>query len=312
MAQGMAIPPTERRAMVSCHPSFAKVVGEFLPSSVSVSDGGKSHLTFFFVSIIGPDATLRLLLREKDGVPLFHEAGVYLESSRSVYISSNRIYCPDGGRQKIVITRVPIDKIPSSAAAASTTFSCCSNPSTSILEPLQESNPEEFEIFSNAVTTSWHSLPSTMVMPNGATKWIQDDGTEAILWCEQGRHDLDGKGLTEVESSLVLYTQDGRTKTVLDSYRGKPFDSLNDVVVHRQSGLVFFTNPDYGIGQSFKKVPCKSHQYAPNGLYAWHPSSGQVRLIDDRYDKGESTISSFSNRQSLIYIFVFWFSSGST
>jgi gluconolactonase len=73
-------------------------------------------------------------------------------------------------------------------------------------------------------------------------------------------------------------------QVLVDNYNGKPFSSLNDVVVHQQSGVVFFTDPDYGVGQSFKSC---EQEYAPNALYAWDPHARQVTMIDDEYDKRE-------------------------
>lgn len=131
-------------------------------------------------------------------------------------------------------------------------------------------------------------LRDDLAMPNGATNFRNRNGEDAVLWCAQGRHDLDGQGIGDVESALVCMSVDEHGhpvdfEVVMDLFQGKKFSSLNDVVVHQQSGCVFFTDPDYGIGQSFKKGS-DVVEYAPNALYAWHPPSGTVRLLDDRYD----------------------------
>lgn len=134
-----------------------------------------------------------------------------------------------------------------------------------------------------------HDLPEGLAMPNGATNWTHD-GQEAVLWCEQGRDDLDGQGSHPLPSSLVAMLPNAAAPgfkiagVLVDNYKGRPFSSLNDVVVHQQSGVVFFTDPDYGVGQSFK---CSKQEYAPNALYAWDPSTDQVTMIDDQYDKRE-------------------------
>lgn len=144
-------------------------------------------------------------------------------------------------------------------------------------------------------------LPAGLAMPNGATKWTLD-GQESVLWCEQGRYaPVDSvHSCEDVHSALVAFTPRTRhdlssasTSTLLDNYESKRFSSLNDVVVPEQSGVVFFTDPDYGIGQNFKRsrpTEDDDDEYAPNALYAWYPPTGEVRLIDGRYDKRESLL----------------------
>lgn len=109
-------------------------------------------------------------------------------------------------------------------------------------------------------------------MPNGATNWNDNQ----VLWCEQGRTSSNSP------AALVTYNGQGDPVTLLDSYDGLPFSSLNDVVVHTPSGTVFFTDPDYGVEQGFRDPQTK---YAPNALYSWNPATGQVRLCDDDYSK---------------------------
>lgn len=222
---------------------------------------------------------MQLLLKEGSGKPLFHEAGIYLKESKTVYVSSNRISRSDE-HQEIYISRISVDSLPRPTHLYDS--------SPQMLDALQESEPNAYTLLKNSLVT-WTDLPSGMTMPNGATNWTHE-GQDAILWCEQGRHDVHNRGVQEVESSLVICTQDHNTTTVLDNYHGMPFCSINDVVVHQQSGIVFFTDPDYGIGQNFKKEREKTSfkSYAPNGLYAWDPASKEVRLLDVRYDKRES------------------------
>lgn len=141
-------------------------------------------------------------------------------------------------------------------------------------------------------------MPRSLAMPNGGTPYF--DGK--VLFCEQGRHCESAEGNGSVESALVsLSHKDMRTTVELDSFQGEPFSSLNDVVVHEQSGAVFFTDPDYGVEQNFKK---DDKEYAPNGLYVWQPLTGKVELLDDRYSKRESALFVHSfHRSSMLSLF---------
>jgi len=110
-------------------------------------------------------------------------------------------------------------------------------------------------------------------MPNGATNWDDD----SVLWCEQG-HDSH-----KLASTLVIHNvKANSTKSVLTQFEGKPFSSLNDAVRHPTTGCVFFTDPDYGIEQSFKSP---EKDYAPNAVYVWNPKTDKIKLLDSSYVK---------------------------
>ncbi|PWZ02437.1 calcium-dependent phosphotriesterase [Testicularia cyperi] len=208
-----------------------------------------------FDRLVGSSAGMRKLLVDNSGQQTFHEAGIYLHKHNKVYLSSNRL--PDSRHgQRALVVAVPLDKIPPADTQAKS--------ENGLLPDLSAKGQEELwsalEIVEN--------LPEHMAMPNGATKWDED----SVLWCEQG---LDSR---DVASALVIHDINGHiTKPALKEFEGKPFSSLNDAVKHPTTGCIFFTDPDYGVEQSFK-----SHQkeYAPNGVYAWNPKTGQVKLLD--------------------------------
>lgn len=182
--------------------------------------------------------------------------------------------CATLHRQTAAIVRVDLSKIPNGVTSSSS-------------EPIFQRVADLVDIY--------EELPAGLAMPSGATNWTVD-GQESMLWCEQGRHNpVDSSfGGEDVHSALVAFTpgslhdlSSASTSVLLDHYQGKRFSSLNDVVVHEQSGVVFFTDPDYGVGQNFKRprLTDEEEEYAPNALYAWHPHTGEVRLLDDRYDQ---------------------------
>jgi gluconolactonase len=183
--------------------------------------------------------------------------------------------CAPPHHQTAAIVRIDLSKMPKDVTSSGT---------TAAVERLTD------------LVDLYEDLPAGLAMPNGATKWTID-GQECILWCEQGRHSrIDSRPHgKDVHSALVAFNPrslDGpssaSTSILLDHYKGKRFSSLNDVVVHEQSGVVFFADPDYGVGQNFKRArPTEEEEYAPNALYACYPPTGEVRLIDGRYDKRE-------------------------
>ncbi|PWN32954.1 uncharacterized protein FA14DRAFT_165614 [Meira miltonrushii] len=248
-----------------------------------MSNGSKDGARFevlsdTFAGLIGQRPHLRKLLKTQDGKALFHEAGIYLSDSNTVILSSNR-YERKGKEndQYACVVHLPINALPRPKAN----------------DPVYPGEPSvhmQEHIWSQI--TVRESLGKDMIMPNGATRWTLDDGREGVLWCEQGKHDLTAvQDPTQayVHSALVVYDpKNYSTSSTVDSFEGKRFSSLNDVVVHQQSGAVFFTDPDYGVEQLFKRghdIQTGEHAYAPNGVYCWQPKSGKVTLLDSDYVK---------------------------
>ncbi|SPO31344.1 related to Gluconolactonase [Ustilago trichophora] len=208
-----------------------------------------------FDRLIGSSAGMRKLLVDSKGQQIFHEAGIYLPKHDKVYISSNRL--PDAQHgQRALIVAVPLAQIPPASTDEKSQHGL-----------LSELSPEQHTKLWSALEII-EDLPEHLAMPNGATIWDQD----SLLWCEQG---LDSRN---VASTLVIHNvNDHTTKSALTQFEGKPFSSLNDTVKHPTTGCVFFTDPDYGVEQSFKS---HQKQYAPNGVYVWNPKTDQVKLLD--------------------------------
>jgi gluconolactonase len=63
---------------------------------------------------------------------------------------------------------------------------------------------------------------------------------------------------------------DGSITVIADSYRGKPLNSPNDVIVARD-GAIWFTDPHYGIISDYEgfkaqaELPCSVYRVAPDG-----------------------------------------------
>ena len=208
-----------------------------------------------FDRLIGSSAAMRKLLVDSSGQQTFHEAGIYLSQHDKVYLSSNRLQDAQHG-QRALIVGVPLNQIPAASTDARSRDGI-----------LPELSAEQQSKLWSALEII-EQLPDHLAMPNGATNWDHDH----ILWCEQG---LDSRN---VASTLVIHSiNDHTTKSALREYEGKPFSSLNDVVRHPTTGCVFFTDPDYGVEQSFKS---HQKQYAPNGVYVWNPKTDQVKLLD--------------------------------
>jgi gluconolactonase len=106
------------------------------------------------------------------------------------------------------------------------------------------------------VTTVLQSADSPLKNFNGATNY----GSKIVITA-QGQND-EGGGL------LLLDPPDpANPEVILDNFRGRQFNSPNDVVVHPQSKALFFTDSIYGHVQGFRPdftLPQQVYRFVPS------------------------------------------------
>lgn len=101
-------------------------------------------------------------------------------------------------------------------------------------------------------------------MANGGVNY--EDG---ILFCAQGSASHPS-GLFKMQSTPPYHTE-----PVLTDYLGRPFNSVNDVVVH-PDGSIWFTDPSYGHDQGYRPEPS-----LPNAVYRFDPVTKGIRAVAD-------------------------------
>ncbi|CEM31868.1 unnamed protein product [Vitrella brassicaformis CCMP3155] len=69
-------------------------------------------------------------------------------------------------------------------------------------------------------------------------------------------------------------------QTLVDSYRGFPLNSPNDLVAH-PDGSIWFTDPEYGCAQ-FPQANCPA---LPNFVYRFDPRTGEMHVVADDFDR---------------------------
>ncbi|KAL1302114.1 hypothetical protein AAFC00_002549 [Neodothiora populina] len=123
-----------------------------------------------------------------------------------------------------------------------------------------------------------HSAPHTVskvehadvVQPNGACNY-----KDKILYCSQGSH--------TTPSALVLVdpTPSSPSSEILaTNFQGRPFNSINDVVIHQSNDELWFTDPTYGYEQAFRPSPD-----LPSQIYRFSPSTGQMWMVADGFSQ---------------------------
>jgi gluconolactonase len=106
---------------------------------------------------------------------------------------------------------------------------------------------------------------------------------------------LDGEGrlISAEHGGRVSRTEkDGSVTTLVDSFEGKKLSSPNDVVV-TAAGVIWFTDPDYGLGKRAKETP-------GNYVYRFDPKSKTLTAVVKDFDKPNGLC--FSPDERTLYV----------
>ena len=108
-----------------------------------------------------------------------------------------------------------------------------------------------------------HSFIKDANMANGM--WLSNDKKYLIV-AEQGT-------LKKKSAITMINLNNKSRKVIVDSYHGKPFNSINKVI-ESKGGVLYFSDPDYGYNQGFKGTP-----QLENAVYAYSLATKQLRRI---------------------------------
>jgi gluconolactonase len=192
-----------------------------------------------FTAILGTAPSITLIAQDQDGIPKFHEACIYHQPSKSVFITSNMMPLPSG----------EVD-------------AATSNKTIGIVRVHDHEEPSQVQVED--------FISPDLVMGNGGVNY-----KDGLLFCAQGNKDHSGKeGLVFIPD--VSKPQECRS--LVSTFHGRPFNSVNDVIVHPIDGSIWFTDPCYGHHQGIRPKP-----QLPNQVYRFEPETGSIRAIADGF-----------------------------
>src|SRR5947208_3087702 len=146
----------------------------------------------------------------------------------------------------------------------------------------------------------WSDIPNDRML-----RWDETDGSVSVfrqpsMNSNGNTVDLQGRLVTcEHRGRCVSRTEFDGTRTVLaDRYRGKRFNSPNDVVV-KSDGSVWFTDPSYGIDSDYEGDAAPSEIGGCN-LYRVDPHTGAVQAMASDFVQPNGL--AFSPNESLLYV----------
>jgi gluconolactonase len=166
---------------------------------------------------------------------------------------------------------------------------------------IEDGNPEllatGFQFTEGPIWQADGSLIFSDIPANRLYRWTAESGAQ--VWREPTGNangntlDRQGRLLTcEHSGRRVSRTAaDGTVTALAHQYQGKKLNSPNDIVV-KSNGVVYFTDPPYGIKPEEREQPC-------NGVYRVLPD-GAIELLVDDFDRPNGL--AFAPDESILYI----------
>ena len=128
---------------------------------------------------------------------------------------------------------------------------------------------------------------SVLVAEANGANGMAPDREGGLVVCEQGSR------WEPARISSLDRTTGGRT-TIVEDWRGLPFNSPNDVVV-AGDGALWFTDPSYGHLQGFRPEPMLG-----DFVYRHDPATDQTAVVADGFDKPNGI--AFSADERVLYV----------
>jgi len=140
--------------------------------------------------------------------------------------------------------------------------------------------PEGLLVFSDIPADTIYKADGTVFRtPSGKSNGLTLDRKGRLIACEHWN-----RRVTRTE-------KDGAITVLADAYDGKKFNSPNDVVV-RSDGVIFFTDPPYGLEGRAQEIDF-------SGIYAILPG-GEVILLNKTYSHPNGL--AFSPDEKMLYV----------
>jgi gluconolactonase len=136
----------------------------------------------------------------------------------------------------------------------------------------------------------WSDIPNNLQQ-----RWIEDDGhvstfRNPVNNTNGNTFDYEGRQLSceHLTRRVVRHEHNGTVSVLADKFGGKPFNAPNDVVVHPNTGDIWFTDPGYGGLMNYEGERVKSTTVQPNqkeAVYVIDGKSGKIEKVTDEIFK---------------------------
>jgi len=137
------------------------------------------------------------------------------------------------------------------------------------------------------VITPGEGPPQVLYTPSALANGHTFDRAGGLINAEHG------------SGALTRWTPDGGRQVIVEAYKAKHLNSPNDVVVRQSDGMLFFTDPPYGLGSASNGVK-REAELGFSGVFALDEATGRMVLIDDTLDRPNGL--AFSPDERVLYV----------
>lgn len=146
----------------------------------------------------------------------------------------------------------------------------------------------------------WSDIPNNVQM-----RWLEEDGRVTTFRNSSGNSngntfDWEGRQIACEHGNrrVVRYEHDGSVTVLADTWKEKPLNAPNDVVVHPDDGGIWFTDPGYGSLMNYEGH--KGELYLKEAVYRIDAMTGKMDIVTDDMFKPNGLC--FSPDYSKLYI----------
>lgn len=137
------------------------------------------------------------------------------------------------------------------------------------------------------VLTPGEGAPSLLYSPSALANGHTFDRQGQLLNAEHG------------SGAITRWTPESGRAVVVEAFEGKHLSSPNDVVVRQADGMIFFTDPPFGLSNPYKGVQ-RSNELGFSGVFAFAEATGRMVLIDDTLARPNGV--ALSPDESVLYV----------
>lgn len=113
--------------------------------------------------------------------------------------------------------------------------------------------------------------------------------------------DREGRLLNAEHGSGAIsrWTPERGREVIVEAYDGKHLSSPNDLVVRQADGMLFFTDPPYGLRSAYQGIQ-RENEVGFSGVFAFDEASGRMVLIDASLERPNGL--ALSPDESTLYV----------
>jgi gluconolactonase len=135
--------------------------------------------------------------------------------------------------------------------------------------------------------TPGEGVPEVLYRPSALANGHTFDREGRLLNAEHG------------SGAITRWTPQGGRQVIVQDFGGKRLNSPNDLVVRQADGMLFFTDPPYGLRSAWQGVQ-RSAELGFSGVFAFDEASGRMVLIDDALARPNGI--AFSPDETTLYV----------